>query len=218
MSANVPSRGPARAPWLLPVILAIIIVLIVLAVIFGNRIKNALNSPTATPVVKTVVVTSTPGGATSTPGTPGTATAANNPAIPPSATPASGVGVVTPLPSTTPVPTVPGLQLGEIARKQVTVTEIQSAADKGNSHYRYYLDPRQVVQNNLPAYGFTQGFQIVSPAPSPTPTPYKGSDGRLLVKFEVEYLNHVYTVFTAQPATQGPKGIWVIVTILPGRV
>jgi hypothetical protein len=203
-------RSP-RPPWIIPLVLAILIALLILGVIFGPRIKDALSksatatpAPTGTPVVVTATAP------------PGTTTAASNPAVLPSATAATGVGVVTPLPSTTPPPTVAGLQLGMIARPQHAVTSIQQQVDSGNHQYAFYLDPRAVVQNNLPAYGFTQGFQIVSPAPSPTPTPAKGLDGRALVKFVVEYQSKTYNVAVAQPGQQGPKGIWSIVTILPG--
>jgi hypothetical protein len=198
-----------------PILLAALIALLVLGVIFGPRIRDALSqsatstlAPTGTPVVVT---------ATAPPGTAGTSVAVANPAVLPSATPANGVGVVTPLPGTTPPPTVAGLQLGMITRSQHEVSAIQHQVDSGNGQYAFYLDPRAVVHNDLPHYGFTQAFQIVAPAPSPTPTPAKGADGRPLVKFVVEYQTKVYTVSVAQPGTQGPKGIWVIVTILPGR-
>jgi len=218
MSTNAERRvPPPRAPWIVPLILALLIALLVLGVIFGPRIKDALStsSSTATPVPTgtAVVVTATP--PAGTPGTPAATSSANNAAVLPSATPANGVGVVTPLPNTTPPATVVGLQLGMIARPQHDVAALQQQVDSGNQQYAFYLDPRAVVQNNLPHYGFTQGFQIVSPAPSPTPTPGKGVDGRPLVKFVVEYQSHTYNVAVAQPGRQGPKGIWLIVSILP---
>jgi hypothetical protein len=213
MSAEVDRRVRSpRPPWIIPLVLAVLIALLILGVIFGPRIKDALSkSATATPVPTgtPVVVTATPPA--------GTSVAANNPAVFPSATAASGVGVVTPLPSTTPPPTVVGLHLGMATQPQHEVTFLQRQVDNGNAQYAFYLDPRAVVQNDLPYYGFTQGFQIVSPAPSPTPTPGKGVDGRTQVKFVVEYENKTYNVAVEQPGRQGPKGIWLIVTILPGQ-
>lgn len=209
MPEHIDRRVSPRTPWLLPIVLALLVLAIVLAVLLGSRIKSALNSPTSTPVVRTVVVTSTP--------VAGTAAPAGNPAVLPSATSGSGSGVVRPLPGATPVSTVPDLQLGEITRPQHVVTAIQTAASRGSAPYAFYLDPRKVVQYDLPAYGFSKGFEIVSPAPSPAPTPQKSSDGRFLVKFLIDYQGHVYTVFVVQPGKQGHGGIWLIVTILPGR-
>lgn len=206
MPEVVQRRSSPRAPWVLPVILAVLIALLVLGVIFGKRIKDAMSSPTSTPVTHTVVVTATPGGPTATPA-PGGA--------PATATPGSGAS--TPLPHATPIPTVPGLTLGMITRPQHEVSTVQAAADANNGTYIYHLDPRKVVQTDLPHYGFTNGFQVVEPNPSPTPTPYTGQDGRPLVKFVVSYQSKEYTVFVVQPATRGPKGIWEIATILPGR-
>jgi len=42
-------------------------------------------------------------------------------------------------------------------------------------------------------------------------------DGRPLVKFIVSYQGKEYTIQVVQPVQRGPKGIWVIVTILSGR-
>lgn len=186
----------SRNRWLLPLLLALLIAIVVLGAIFGPRlVKSAAGStptPTATP--QTVVVTATPGG---TPGTPAAA------------------GGSTPLPSATPVPTVPGLTLGEITTAAHIVTQAQSQANAGTGPMAYHVDPRKVVQTDLPHYGFTQPFQIVSPAQaSPTPTPYTGADGRPLINFTVQYQGKRYKVTVAQPATRGPKGVWFIVTIL----
>jgi hypothetical protein len=212
-------RFNVRAPWMLPVILAILIILLVGGVVFGSKIKSAFNSPTATPAATQTpqVITATPAPNT-TPApnaTPGTA----NPAAPATATPSSGQGASTPLPHSTLVPTVVGLTLGMITRPQSEVNAIQSGANGGNTKYTFYLDPRQVVQNTLPHYGFTQGVTIVSPNPSPSPTPHQGVDSsaRPLITFIVSYQSKEYTVVVAQPVQRGPKGIWVIITILPGR-
>lgn len=207
MSATTPRRTPGP-PWLLPVLLALIIVVIILGVIFGSRIKNAVSSPTATPAVTRVVVTATPASSTAAP--------AGNAAIFPSATPSNGQGVVTPLPHSTPISTVTGLQLDMIATAQHVVTHIQSQADAGAAAYQFYLNPVSVVQNDLPAYGFTKGFQITSPAASPSPTPYTSPDGRPVVKVDIRYQGTTYTVFVGQPSTRGAKGIWLILSILPG--
>ncbi|HEX8917367.1 MAG TPA: hypothetical protein VF898_02600 [Chloroflexota bacterium] len=105
-----------------------------------------------------------------------------------------------------------------ITRQQSKVQQTQSAASSGNPAYAYYLDPIAVVQHNLPNYGFTGPVKIVSPVQvTPSPTPYTGADGRPLVQVVVQYRGRPYTIQVAQPATRGPKGIWVIVTILPGR-
>lgn len=212
MPTEVQTRTGPRNPWLLPLILGLIIIAVILAFVFGSRIKSAL-SPTATPVqptptAKTVLVTATPapGAPTATPGV-----------VPPSATPAGGKGASTPLPHTTPVPTVPGLTLGMITRPLHRVYDVQHGADTKNPAYLYYLNPRQVVQNDLPHYGFTQGFAFLSPPPSPTPTPHMGADGRPVISFLISYQSKEYTVKVAQPGRTGPTGIWVIVTILPGR-
>ena len=94
---------------------------------------------------------------------------------------------------------------------------IQKNADSGASGYTFYLNPRQVVMNTLPDYGFPAGsFQIVDPASaSPTPTPFTDQSGRPTIKFIVSYQSRKYQVSVSQPETRGPKGIWVIVTILP---
>lgn len=206
------TRVSPRIPWMLPAVLAIIIVIVILAFIFAPWVKSALNSPTQTPITRTVVTTATPGGS-ATPGVP----AADVAGALPSATPSTSQGVVTALPGSTPVPTVAGLQLDMITRPQHDVAAIQTAVDKGTAGYRFYLDPRLVLQYDLPHYGFTKGFEIVAPAPAPTPTPYSGPGKRPTVKFVVSYQGHVYTVFVTQTGIHGPKGIWLIVTILAGR-
>jgi hypothetical protein len=228
MANQVRPSGRPGPPWLLPVVLVVIVAAVILGVLFGKRIKDAFSSPTPTPIVKRVVITPTPGPstATATPGgsgptaTPGGAgpTPTSNAAIQPSATSApNGQGVVTPLPGTTPIPTVSGLWLGLIAHPQHEVASIQAAADRGDPHYQFYLNPVQAAQTNLPHYGFTQGFQVVSPAAQPTPTPYTSQDGRPVVKIVISYQGKTYTAVVGQPATRGPKGIWLILSIVPGK-
>lgn len=200
--------GP-RGRWLLPVVLAVVIVLIILGVIFGSRIRQATSSPTATPTATAVVVTATPAPGTTTPG------AGSSSPEQATATPSGGKGKSTPLPGGTPPPTVPGVQTGMITYKQVDVQRIQSGASAGNPQYTYYLDPLQVVQKDLAHYGFTSGFQIVSPAQAtPSPTPYTGTDGSPEVDVYVTYQGKRYKVALEQKATHGAKGIWLIVTIL----
>ncbi|HLJ68035.1 MAG TPA: hypothetical protein VKX16_11810 [Chloroflexota bacterium] len=178
--------------WVLPVILALAIIALVAVFVFGSRIKSAVSPATATPQ-RAAVAQST-------------------------STPLPGKGVSTPVPGATACPTQAGLQLCEITHTQNAVSTIQSGADRGDARYTFYRDPRQVVQKTLPQYGFTQpSFEIVAPNPSPTPTPYAGQDGRPLVKFIVSYSGKFYTVFVAQPAKHGPQGIWLIVTIDPGK-
>lgn len=184
----------SRNRWLLPLLLALLIAIIVLGAIFGPRLVKSATGSTATPTptTQTAVVTATPGG-----------------------TPAAAGGS-TPLPSATPVPTVPGLTLGEIITAAHIVTQAQNQASAGTGPMAYHVDPRKVVQTDLPHYGFTQPFQIVSPAQAtPTPTPYTGVDGRPIINFIVQYQGKRYKVSLAQPATRGPKGVWFIVTIVP---
>src|SRR5579871_6021246 len=146
---SVQRRFGVRAPWLLPAILALIVIIIVLVFVFRSRINSATSSPTATPTP--------PPTATSTSSQSGTG--GNGTAIPATATPGPN-GASTPLPHATPVPTVVGLTLGMITHPQHDVATIQQNTDAGNSSYTYYLDPRAVVQNTLPHYGFTRGFEI----------------------------------------------------------
>jgi hypothetical protein len=119
------------------------------------------------------------------------------------------------VPATTPVATVPGLKLCMITHPQADVQKIQSRVDSHDPVYMYYLNPLQVVQKDLPEYGFTAGFQIISPTPSPSPTPMGASTGRPLVIVVVSYQGREYQVTVAQTVKKGPRGIWQIVTILP---
>lgn len=220
-----------RNRWALPLLLALIIAAIVLGALFGPKLKDALASKTATPTPTatasptstpqapvTVVVTATPGpGGTPAPTTqaPTTQAATSNCPV---ATPGVAGGASTPLPQATPVPTVAGLCLGMITRQQYKVQQAQTGADNKDPNFTYYLDPIQVVNRTLPTYGFKDPFQIVQPTrSSPSPTPFPGADGRPLVKAIVRYHNQLYTVQVAQPGVRGPKGIWLIVTILQGQ-
>src|SRR5690242_19770522 len=99
-------------PWLLPVLLAVVVAAIVLGVVFGSRIRSAFEAPTATPrPTQAPQSTPTPRPKGPTPG-PGTKIR----------------GGSTPLPSMTPVPTVPGLILGMITRPAHDVQTIQRQA------------------------------------------------------------------------------------------
>jgi hypothetical protein len=181
------TSGP-RNRWLLPVVLAVLIAAIVVGAIVVPRLTKSSASPTAT--ARVIVVS------------------------PGSGTPA-GTGS-TPLPGASPVPTVPGLKLGMITHPQREVTQAQAAVDRNDPNYSWYLDPRSVVQHQLPSYGFTN-FTIVSPAPSPSPTTYQGSVNRPIIKYVVNQNNQEYTVAVTQPGKQGAKGVWFVVTILKGR-
>ncbi|MBV9280333.1 MAG: hypothetical protein JOZ41_09665 [Chloroflexi bacterium] len=183
----------SRNPWALPVILAVLILVLILGVVFGRKIVNSSTSATATP----------------------TATAA-------SAAPTPTAGGSTPLPSATPFATVaglPNLKLGMITRPQSEVQRVQTAVNNKDPHYLYHLDPIKTVQTDLPTYGFSGGFQITSPPPSPSPTPFNeastGGLNRNAVNVMVSYQGHTFKVTAAQPGTQGPTGIWEIVTIAP---
>lgn len=208
---SVQRQSSPRGRWVIPVILAAIIVLVILGATFGSRIKDALSSkPTATPTPQRIVVTatSTPGGPTSTPQPGG---------VPATATPGANGGS-TPLPGTTPLPTVVGVHIGMVTRPQSKVTQIQTAASNGDPNYTFYLDPTKTLNKTLPAEGFTQTFTVVKPTTAnPTPTPYTGPDGRPLVKYYVRYQNQIFTVQVVQPGTRGPTGIWVIATIFQGQ-
>jgi hypothetical protein len=212
-----------RGRWLIPIILAVIIVAVVLGATLGPRIKDALSAkPTATATPQKVVVTATPApgavaanGPTATPGGP---TPTSQPGgVPATATPGAKGGS-TPLPGTTPLPTVPGIHIGMVTRPQSKVAQIQTAANNGDPNYTFYLDPTKTLNKTLPAEGFTQGFTVVKPTTAnPTPTPFTGPDGRPLVKYYVRYQGQIFTVQVVQPGTRGPKGIWVIATIFQGQ-
>ena len=205
MGTTAPAPFWSRYRWLLPLVLVLVILGIVLGVTLGPKLNSSSASKataTPTPQVATVVVTPTPG-----PGTP-------RAAVPPTATP-GGKGAATPVPGGTPVPTVPGLKIDEITHKTADVQRIQSEVNSENPSYTYYLNPIQVVQNDLPHYGFVHPFQIVSPAQTgPTPTPFTDQSGRPTVNVLVSYQGHKYKVSLSQVATHGPKGIWMIVTIV----
>lgn len=219
--STVQRQSSPRGKWLIPIILVIVIALIVLGAVFGQRIKNALtatSTPTATPQKVVVTATPTPGAANGPTATPGGPTNTPQPAgVPATATPSSN-GASTPLPSTTPLPTVVGLHIGMVTRPQSRVTQIQTGANNKDPNYTFYLDPTKTLNKTLPAEGFTQPFTVVKPTQAnPTPTPYNGPDGRPLVKYLVRYQNQIYTVQVVQPGVRGPQGIWVIATIFKGQ-
>ena len=158
------------------------------------------------------------GGGERTHATPGGPTPTPQPAgVPPTATPGSS-GASTPLPGTTPLPTVGGVHIGMVTRPQSRVTQIQTGANNNDPNYTFYLNPTTTLNKTLPAEGFTQGFTVVKPTTAnPTSTPYNGPDGRPLVKYYVRYQGQIFTVQVVQPGIRGPKGIWVIATIFQGQ-
>lgn len=202
MPASVRRSFWQRNPWILPVILVILIAAIVLGVTFRSRIKGLASSATATATAtpRTIVVTATPTAGAGTPVSTGSPTSS---------------GGSTPLPGSTPVPTILGLTLGMITHTPSQVSTIQSGADRGDPRFTFYLDPLKVVQRNLPSYGFTGGFTLLSPStPSPSPTPHTGSLNRPTVDVIIQYQGRRFRVSLAQPAAHGPKAIWLIVTIV----
>jgi hypothetical protein len=124
-------------------------------------------------------------------------------------TPGPSKGGVTPVVGSTPVPKAPGLILGMITRPRVKVLTVQKGANAGNKHYVWYRDPKQVVTRTLPQYGFKPPVNMISP-----PKPVVSSASRPLRKAEVVYRHELFKVYVAQPDVHGPKGIWMIVTIV----
>jgi hypothetical protein len=209
MSTVRQSSGPGSR-WWLAVLLALIIIGVIAGAVLLPRLTKKSAHPTAT--ARVIVVTSSP-----TPGSPKVTVVVTATSTSPGGSSTAVGGGSTPLPGASPVPSVTGLKLGMITRPISVVNNDQAQADKGNPAYTYYLDPRQVVLKNLPTYGFTGGFTITNPAaPSPSPTPHIGADKRNVIRFLVSYGGQTYTVAVAQPGRQGPKGVWVIVTILKG--
>ncbi len=205
MSTEVRRSFINRNPWLLSVLLVVLIAIIVGAVLF-TRNRSTSSSATATPTSPPIVITATPAAVTPTPGGP------------PTPTLVSTTGGATPLPRATPVDTIPGLTLGEITRPAHEVASIQGGADSGDPRYTYHLDPTKTVEVDLEAYGFRSGqYTIVKPSPTvtATPTPQTSPGGRPVINFIVSYEGKNYSVAVAQVVKAGPKGIWVIVTILP---
>ncbi|MGH2442271.1 MAG: hypothetical protein ACRDFX_03785, partial [Chloroflexota bacterium] len=128
----------------------------------------------------------------------------------PTSTPKTG-------PTGTPVPaptSTDGVRTGQISHTQALINMTQQKANQLNHAFTYYVNPGQVVQHNLPGYGFTSGqFTIKSPPVSPTPTAYPNKLQLPQIEFIVAYRSVNYGVFLDQPVQQGPKGIWVIITI-----
>lgn len=125
-------------------------------------------------------------------------------------TPGPKKGGVTPVVGATPVPREPGVILGMITRPYHIVRTIQAGANHGNKHYVWYRSPKQVVVRTLPHFGFKPPIHLISP-----PKPVRTHAGRPLRKAVVEYKHDLYRVFVAQPSpVHGPKGIWLIVTIV----
>jgi len=195
------TSGPGNR-WVLPLLLVVIIAAVILGAILIPRLTKSSASPTAT--AKVVVVTQSPTAGAVTAVVTATGTSGG-----------SGTGS-TPLPGASPVPTKSGLVLGMITHPASLVNAAQAGVNRKDPAYMFRLNPRQVVMQTLPKEGFAT-FSIVSPAPSPSPTPHMGVDNRPVIRFIVSYQGQEYTVAVAQPAKQGPTGVWFIVTVLTGR-
>lgn len=207
MSDTTVTQNPSPGGrWWLPVLLALVI-LAILAVAFlvthphvfgksatatptATATSSPTPSPTATP--KTIVVTATPG-PSPTPGGP-------------TATPSGA----------TATPGGSALKTGIITHPTADIDNIQRQVNRKNAAVMYYLDPFQVVQHNLSAYGFSS-FTIVQPAtpPAATPTPYTNAQHLPQVRIIVQYQGQRYGIFLDQPVQQGAGGIWVIIAIRP---
>lgn len=209
---NNPNPG---SRWWLPVLLVLIIIAVLAIAFFATHPhvfgKSATATPTATATATSMpkpAPTGTPKpGPTGTPAPGPTATPLPHPTNTPSAS-ASGT------PSTTHT-TAQGVKTGTFGHPLTDLDTIQRGANRKQSQYTYYLDPFQVVKNNLTSYGFKQPFTIVSPAqpPAATPTPATNSQGLPQVHISVKYLGKIYTIYLDQPVQKGPSGIWVIITI-----
>jgi hypothetical protein len=128
-------------------------------------------------------------------------------------TPGPAKGGATPLPGATPVRPRPHLILGMITHPLRAVQADQRQVNAKNKKYMFYLIPGDVIRHTLPQYGFKPPVQVVSP-----PKPFPRYAGRPVRKAVVKYNGALYQVRVAQPGVQGPKGIWMIVTILPQKV
>lgn len=124
-------------------------------------------------------------------------------------TPGPTGGAVTPLPNKTPLTPKHNVILGMISHPLHVVTTAQKNAAAGKKGFGFYLYPNQVVRHTLPQYGFKPPINLVSPA-----KPFPRYSGRPVRKAVVKYKGTLYQVRVAQPAKQGHKGIWMIVTIL----
>jgi hypothetical protein len=195
--------------WWLPVLLVVIIVAIIAGWFFATHPhafgSSATSTPTATP---TSGPTATPQpGPTGTPAPGPTGTPAASGA--PTATPA-GTAVSIGTPASSP-------RTGNITYPATVVSAIQQGANRHDPNYTFYLDPRQVVMQDLPVLGYPSGFTIVKPAapPAPTATPFTDASGRPETQFVVQSGGKNYTVILNQPSQHGASGIWLITTINP---
>lgn len=217
---NNPNPG---SRWWLPVLLALIILAVLAIAFFATHPHVFGSGATATPTATaTATATTRPTvAATPKPGPTGT------PKPGPTGTPKPGP-TATPLPHPTSTPaasasgtpatthtSAQGVKTGTFGHPLADIDAIQRGANRKQSQYTYYLDPFQVVKNNLSSYGFTQPFTITTPGqpPAATPTPVTNSQGLPQVAISVKYLGKVYTIYLDQPVQKGPSGIWVIITI-----
>lgn len=209
---NNPNPG---SRWWLPVLLVVLILVVLAIAFFATHPHVFGKGATATPTA-TTAPTNTP---TPKPGPTGT------PRPGPTGTPAAGP-TATPFPKATNTPaasasgtpssvhtTAQGVKVGTFGHPIGALDTVQRGANRKESQYTYYLNPIQVVKNNLSSYGFKQPFSIVSPGPTTTPTPVTNSQGLPQVQISVKYLGKIYTIYLDQPVQKGPSGIWAIITI-----
>src|SRR5579884_3104176 len=179
-------------PWWL-IALLVLIILAVLGFAYAHAHPDLFGKKaTATPHV--VTATAPPVTATPRPGPTGT-----------------------PKPGPTATTVASTVKTGNIAHPHSSLVALQGQVNSGDPAVQYYLNPVEVVQHNLPQYGFKAGrYTIQSPPVTPTPTPYTGQfNSRPLVKVVVAYVGQKFDVFVTQPIQRGPKGIWVVITIRP---
>jgi hypothetical protein len=208
--------------WGLPLVLLLIILVIIGGAYYASHPHmfgtSATKTPTSTPTPQ--FTATPPASPTATPTLGPTATPRPGPtgtsAAGPTGTPVPAKVTATPTTQST-SPAAGGVQTGPISYPQSKVNHVQQAANRGDSSFTYYLDPTQVVMNDLPMFGFKGGFTVVSPqpAPQPTATPYTNTAGKMETQFNVKYQGKTYLIILDQPVQQGAKGIWLITTIKP---
>jgi hypothetical protein len=177
-----------RNSWTLPALLVLVLIALIVGIFLESKVRAL--TPSKTPAISTRK----------------------------GATPTATGGVSKPLPGQTAVPTIVGLRLGMITHKAAEVRSVQSSVDAHKPAFSWYLNPVTVVRKSLPRYGFVKPVQLIQPAaPQPTPTAYVDPTGRPTVKVLIRYRRKLFTAFVSQPGRKGPRGIWLLLTIIQGR-